>query len=65
MTTLSGFDVRQIDIYDEEGFGPPPRFLVEPERRDQRQHDDSDDEPYDLASLLIDKVKAVLNALRG
>jgi hypothetical protein len=29
MTMMNGFDARDIDILDEEYFGPPPRFLVE------------------------------------
>ncbi|MBX2805366.1 MAG: hypothetical protein KTR19_05305 [Hyphomicrobiales bacterium] len=29
MTTMSGFDYQNVDIYEEDSFGPPPRFLVE------------------------------------
>jgi len=29
MTMMNGFDVRELDILDEEYFGPPPRFLVD------------------------------------
>ena len=29
MTTTTGYDLYDIDLLDEEFFGPPPRFLVE------------------------------------
>lgn len=29
MTMVSRFDYRNIDIYEEDSFGPPPRFLVD------------------------------------
>jgi hypothetical protein len=29
MTMMNGLEVGDIDIMDEEYFGPPPRFLVE------------------------------------
>lgn len=29
MTTTTGHDLYDIDLLDEEFFGPPPRFLVE------------------------------------
>ncbi len=38
MTMMNGFDALDIDILDEEYFGPPPRFLVE-----SRLDDDSAD----------------------
>ena len=35
MTMMNGFDVLDVDILDEEYFGPPPRFLVENRRADE------------------------------
>jgi hypothetical protein len=29
MTMMNGLEMRDIDLLDEEFFGPPPRFLVE------------------------------------
>jgi hypothetical protein len=29
MTTTTGYDLYDIDLLDEEFFGPPPRFLIE------------------------------------
>jgi hypothetical protein len=29
MTTTTGYDLYDIDVLDEEFYGPPPRFLVE------------------------------------
>jgi len=29
MTMMNGLDTRDLDMMDEEFFGPPPRFLVE------------------------------------
>ncbi|WP_088342806.1 MULTISPECIES: hypothetical protein [Rhodomicrobium] len=43
MTMMNGFDAAEIDILDEEYFGPPPRFLVEDRHADSfalpRVHD--------------------------
>ena len=36
MTMMNGFDARDVDILDEEFFGPPPRFLVEGRPGDYR-----------------------------
>ena len=36
MTMVNGFDARDVDILDEEYFGPPPRFLVEGRPGDYR-----------------------------
>ena len=36
MTMMNGFDARDVDILDEEFFGPPPRFLVEGRPDDYR-----------------------------
>jgi hypothetical protein len=36
MTMMNGFDARDVDILDEEYFGPPPRFLVESRPDDYR-----------------------------
>jgi hypothetical protein len=47
MTMMNGFDAREVDILDEEYFGPPPRFLVESRlddyRADTTQHFASED----------------------
>ncbi len=29
MTMMTGFDMHELDVLDEEYLGPPPRFLVE------------------------------------
>jgi hypothetical protein len=29
MTMMTGFDMREVDLLDEEYLGPPPRFLLE------------------------------------
>ena len=62
MTTMSGFDYRPIDIYEEDSFGPPPRFLVEginSERADEI--DLFDDDRQDRSPIAI--LKAVLSSL--
>jgi hypothetical protein len=63
--TMQGFDIRQYDIYEEDNFGPPPRFLVEgePEAGDKRWQDDGEDAGEN--SSPIEKLKALFNALRG
>jgi hypothetical protein len=45
MTIMNGFDARDVDIMDEEYFGPPPRFLVE-----SRPDDHGGDAAKDFAS---------------
>jgi hypothetical protein len=63
MTTMSGFDYRNIDIYEEDSFGPPPRFLVEGlnSEHDEEINPFDDDQP--VPSPLA-KLKAVFNSLR-
>lgn len=62
MTTMSGFDYRNFDIYEEDSFGPPPRFLVEGlngERKEKTEpFDDDRPGPSPFA-----KLKAVLSSL--
>jgi hypothetical protein len=60
---MSGFDYRNIDIYEEDSFGPPPRFLVEGLTTER----DEDIELFaeggqDRSPLAI--LKAVFNTLR-
>ena len=45
MTMMNGFDARDVDILDEDYFGPPTRFLVESRLDDYRA-----DSPKDFAS---------------
>ena len=63
MTTMSGFDYRNIDIYEEDSFGPPPRFLVEGlnSERDEEAEPLGDDQP---ALSPIAKLKAIFSSLR-
>lgn len=63
MRMMSGFDARNIDIYEEDGFGPPPRFLVEGKRdhgSDPFPEADGCEEPQSP----LDRLKALLNAMR-
>lgn len=30
MTMMNGLDLRELNILDEDYYGPPPRFLLEP-----------------------------------
>lgn len=52
MTMMNGFDVRDVDIMDEEYFGPPPRFLVENRAAD-------DFAPFDRAPRRTDEFPAL------
>lgn len=63
MTTMSGFDYRNIDIYEEDSFGPPPRFLVEGlnSERDEEIELFDDDQPTPSPFA---KLKAVFSSLR-
>jgi hypothetical protein len=63
MTMMSGFDYRNIDIYEEDSFGPPPRFLVEGlnGERDEDIELFADRQP-DRSPLTI--LKAVFSTLR-
>jgi hypothetical protein len=54
MTMMNGFDARDIDILDEEYFGPPPRFLVE---------NRSEDYGYDAGKGRFDDEESALPSL--
>ncbi|NJM35263.1 MAG: hypothetical protein HC850_11740 [Rhodomicrobium sp.] len=55
----NGLDLRQLNILEEESFGPPPRFLVE--RRPGDRRDDCQAAMQDEDSLpALRKLKALL-----
>lgn len=63
MTMMSGFDYRNIDIYEEDSFGPPPRFLVEGVNGERAEDIDLfNDDRQDRSPIA--KLKAVFSSLR-
>lgn len=63
MRSMSSVDIRNIDIYEDESLGPPPRFLVEARRNDERPNVESDMQDRNGVSPLA-RLKSVLATLR-
>ena len=60
MTMMNGFDARDVDILDEEYFGPPPRFLVESRPGDYRVEGITDFAGDDFALPSLSRIKELL-----
>ncbi len=60
MTMMNGFDARDVDILDEEYFGPPPRFLVEGRHDDYRVEAANDFAGDDFALPSLSRIKELL-----
>ena len=60
MTMMNGFDAREVDILDEEYFGPPPRFLVESRLDDYRTDTAKDFASEDCGLPSLSRIKELL-----
>jgi hypothetical protein len=60
MTMMNGFDARDVDILDEEYFGPPPRFLVESRLDDYRADATRDFAVEDFGLPSLSRIKELL-----
>jgi hypothetical protein len=60
MTMMNGFDGQEIDILDEEYFGPPPRFLVESRLDDYRADAAKDFSGEDCGLPSLSRIKELL-----
>ncbi len=60
MTMMNGFDARDMDILDEEYFGPPPRFLLENRSDDYRVQSAKDFAGDDFALPSLSRIKELL-----
>ena len=60
MTMMNGFDARDVDILDEEYFGPPPRFLVESRPGDYRSEGANNFAGDDFGLPSLSRIKELL-----
>lgn len=60
MTMMNSFDARDVDILDEEYFGPPPRFLLEGRAEDDRSAGGRDFAGEDCGLPSLSRIKELL-----
>ena len=57
---MTGFDIYDVDLLDEEYLGPPPRFLVENNPRDFADADSDFAPLHDGDASPLDRLKTFL-----
>jgi hypothetical protein len=60
MTMMNGLDRRELDILDEDYFGPPPRFLRESRPLDYRSELEEELEAHDATLPTLKRIKSLL-----
>ncbi len=60
MTMMNGLDRRELDILDEDYFGPPPRFLVESRSLEFQSETDQLLREHDATVPTLQRIKALL-----